>query len=111
MAGEAKKKFRKEGQMSRIPDTLKQRPPFARKDSMAKRNKRQSGTGSIVQEKSGLAILWPEYIILETGERKRKMRYEFLGSISRTEAGAKLIDRVAQARRDPPRRLELPLTF
>lgn len=77
---------------------------------MAKR-KRQCGTGSIVREKSGLAIRWPEYILLETGERKRKMKYEFLGDISEREASGKLIERVAQARRDPPKPIKAPLTF
>lgn len=97
--------------MTTIPDTLKQRPPFAGKDLMAKRHKRQSGTGSIVEEENGLAIRWPEYVIAETGERKRKMRYAFLGPVSRTEAGAALIERIAQARRDPPRPVSVPLTF
>lgn len=71
---------------------------------MAKR-KRQCGTGSIIHEKLGLAIRWPEYILLGDGGRKRKMRYEFLGEVSEREASTTLLERVARARRDGPKPL------
>jgi integrase len=73
--------------------------------------KRQFGSGSIVREKHGLAIRWPEYILLETGARKRKMCYEFLGLVSEREASKTLTDRIAQARRDPPKAFNAPVTF
>jgi integrase len=78
---------------------------------MAQRQKRQCGTGSIVHEKHGLAIRWPEYYLLETGERKRKMRYAFLGDVSEREASSQLLDRVVQARRDPPKPITAPVMF
>jgi integrase len=80
------------------------------RDSMAPK-KRQGGSGSIVREKHGLAIRWPEYVITEAGDRMRRMRYEFLGNVSERDAGGTLVDRIAQARRDPPKLLAAPPLF
>lgn len=87
--------------------TPKQRPP--EKELLL--GKRQLGSGSIVKEKCGLAIRWPEYVIDETGERKRKMRYELLGPVNKTEAEDALRDRIQKARRDPPRPANVSVTF
>jgi len=77
-----------------------------------KKRKRQCGTGSIVREKNGLAIRWPEYVLIEDGSRKRKMRYEFLGPVSERDAGNTLTERVAQALKEGPKPLQkAPLTF
>lgn len=79
---------------------------------MAAKPKRQCGTGSIVIEKNGRAIRWAEYHVLDAGERKRKMRYEFLGDVTEREASDALQDRLVQARRDGPKRApQAPLTF
>jgi integrase len=97
--------------MNTIPDARESRGAIEGNFMAQHKPKRQSGTGSIVREKLGLAIRWPEYVLLDTGERKRKMRYEFLGPVSEREAGSRLIDRVAQTRHDPPKLARLPLTF
>jgi len=71
------------------------------------KRKRQCGTGSIVQEESGLAIRWPEYVVLPDGQRRRKMRYELLEGATAREANDKLLERITKARRDGPKPLEV----
>jgi len=48
--------------------------------------KRDWGSGSIVNEKRGLAIRWSETVLLKDGRRRRQMKYEFLGDVSRRKA-------------------------
>jgi hypothetical protein len=68
---------------------------------MAK-EKRQWGTGSIIQEKRGLAIRWSETVISKDGKRRRKMKYELLGDVTERKANMVLIERTAAARRRGP---------
>jgi integrase len=86
-----------------MSSTLEQRKPEETDDFMAnKKRKRTWGTGSIVEEKLGLAIRWSETIIGKDGKNRRKWKYEFLGNVSRREAEDALIDRRSQSRRAGP---------
>lgn len=61
--------------------------------------KREWGTGSIVKESRGLAIRWSETVLQKDGTRRRKMKYEFLGPVSRQKAKQMLANRITESRR------------
>ena len=63
---------------------------------MAQR-KRQYGSGCLLRRKGGWAIRWRETEICPDGTRKRVLRYETLGEMSRKKAGDILAQRVAAA--------------
>ncbi len=67
--------------------------------SKSAKPKRPPGTGSIVVEKMGLAIRWPEYVIGKDAKRRRKYRYEFIGDVSERKANRILTDRIADSSR------------
>lgn len=96
--------------MHTISPALERRKPVeGKEDFMARQRKkrlngkRQGGTGSIVYEKNGLAIRWPEYQLLPEGGKKRIMRYEFLGAVTAREASNKLTERRARALQEGPK--------
>ena len=61
------------------------------------RRKRQYGTGCLLRRKGGWAIRWRETEIDPDGRRKRVLRYETLGEMSRKQAKDILALRVAAA--------------
>ena len=63
---------------------------------MAQR-KRQYGSGGLIEKGKGWAIRWRELEIAPDGTRKRVLRYERLGPMSRREASAILAQKVAAA--------------
>src|SRR5262245_49766958 len=73
--------------------------------------KRPPGTGSIIYEKSGLAIRWPTYVVGKDGKRRRRYRYELLGDVSERKANRILADRIAEANRTGTQTLKEIPTF
>jgi integrase len=61
------------------------------------RRKRQYGSGSLFKEGKGWAIRWREREIAPDGTIKKRLRYEALGSMSRTEAGEILRRKLAES--------------
>lgn len=61
------------------------------------RRKRQYGSGCLLAKGGGWAIRWREMEIAPDGARKRVLRYETLGSMSRREAAGILAQKVAAA--------------
>ena len=59
------------------------------------RRKRQYGSGSLFKRGRGWAIRWREPEIAPDGTTRKVLRYETLGTISRTEASGILQQRVA----------------
>src|SRR5690348_12188723 len=81
------KEWLPETRMNRIAPTLEQPGPIEETENFVlaqnkKKEKRQWGTGSVLHEKLGLAIRWSEYVTGKDGQRRRKMRYEFVGKVS-----------------------------
>jgi len=69
------------------------------------RRKRQYGSGSLFKEGRGWAIRWREREIAPDGAIKKRLCYEALGTMSRTEAGEILRRRMAEfGSRDGPTR-------
>ena len=63
---------------------------------MAQR-KRQYGSGCLLKKKGGWQIRWRETEISPDGTRRRVLRFETLGKMSRREANSILAQRVATA--------------
>lgn len=68
------------------------------------RRKRQYGSGCLLAKGGGWAIRWREMEIAPDGARKRVLRYETLGSMSRREAADILAQKVAAAGGKTPMR-------
>jgi integrase len=68
------------------------------------RRKRQYGSGCLLAKGGGWAIRWREMEIAPDGTRKRVLRYETLGSMSRREAADILAQKVAAAGGKTPMR-------
>lgn len=68
------------------------------------RRKRQYGSGCLLAKGGGWAIRWREREIAPDGTRKRVLRYETLGSMSRREAADILAQKVAAAGGKAPMR-------
>ena len=71
---------------------------------MARRKKRQYGSGCLLAKGGGWVIRWRENEIAPDGTRKRMLRHEKLGSMSRREAGDILSQKVATAGGKTPTR-------
>ena len=65
------------------------------------RRKRQYGSGCLLRRKGGWALRWRETEIGPDGTRKRVLRYETLGEMSRKQAKDILAQRVAAASTKP----------
>jgi len=76
---------------------------------MARKKKRQYGTGCLLPRGRRWAIRWREQEIASDGSVKRILRYENLGSISRTEAARILAQRIVQA--GTPTKAPVRMTF
>ena len=61
------------------------------------RSKRQYGSGCLLKRGKGWAIRWREIEIAPDGTKKRVLRYETLGPMSRRQAAQILAQRVATA--------------
>ena len=61
------------------------------------RRKRQYGSGCLLRRKGGWAIRWRETEIGADGTKKRVLRYQTLGKMSRKQAGDILVQRIAVA--------------
>ncbi len=68
------------------------------------RRKRQYGSGCLLAKGGGWAIRWREMEIAPDGTRKRVLRYETLGSMSRREAAGILAQKVTAAGGKTPMR-------
>jgi integrase len=90
----------------RIEGRLNREGPTRGKEvsRMAER-KRQYGSGCLLQRGKGWAIRWRELEIRPDGSRKRVLRYENLGPISRRQASDILSQRLAAAGKAPVRSL------
>lgn len=74
---------------------------------MAQR-RRQYGSGGLIEKGKGWAIRWRELEIAPDGTRKRALRYERLGPMSRREAAAILAQKVAGSGSKTPTRSRVP---
>src|SRR5258706_7711363 len=71
--------------------------PTGRKDcSRMARRKRQYGSGSLFKEGRGWAIRWREMEIAPNGTIKKRLCYQALGNISRSEASETLRRKMAE---------------
>ncbi len=61
------------------------------------RSKRQYGSGCLLKRGKGWAIRWRELEIAPDGTRKKALRYETLGEVTRKEAANALAQRMAAA--------------
>lgn len=68
------------------------------------RKKRQYGSGCLFKEGRGWAIRWREVEIAPDGSRRRVLRYEALGEVSRKTASDILAEKLAVARGKTPGR-------
>jgi len=68
------------------------------------RTKRQYGSGCLLKRGKGWAIRWREFEIAPDGTKKKVLRYERLGEISRKDAGEQLAHKLASAGTNGPTR-------
>src|SRR5713101_7220672 len=68
------------------------------------RTKRQYGSGCLLKRGRGWAIRWREFEIAPDGTKKKVLRYERLGEISRKDAGEQLAQKLASAGTNGPTR-------
>jgi len=59
------------------------------------RTKRQYGSGCLLKRRKGWVIRWREFEIAPDGSKKKALRYERLGEMSRKEAAAQLAQKLA----------------
>ena len=62
---------------------------------MARQKRRQYGSGCLLKRGRGWAIRWREMEIAPDGTRRKVLRYEALGEITRKEASNMLAQRTA----------------
>jgi hypothetical protein len=70
---------------------------------MARKRKRQYGSGCLFERGRGWAIRWRELEIAPDGTKQRVLRYENLGEMTRREAASILSQRLALAGKGPVR--------
>jgi len=84
---------------------LRQREPVRKEliSSMARKRKRQYGSGTVVQEGTGLAIRWREPVLMPDGSIEQRRRYQALGPVSRKEAARRLAEKLVEggSQREP----------
>jgi integrase len=68
------------------------------------RTKRQYGSGCLIEEGRGWAIRWREWEIAPDGTKRRALRYEALGQVSRKKASETLAQKVVAAKGKGPTR-------
>jgi hypothetical protein len=70
---------------------------------MARKRKRQYGSGTVVQEGTGLAIRWREPVLMPDGSIEQRRRYQALGPVSRKEAARRLAEKLVEggSQREP----------
>ncbi len=68
------------------------------------RTRRQYGSGCLLTTRRGFAIRWQELEIGPDGTRRRVLRYQALGRITRKEAGEILAQKIAAAASPTPQR-------
>jgi integrase len=70
-------------------------PAREKRVSRMGRSKRQHGTGCLLKRGRGFAIRWRELEIAPDGTKRRILRYEALGDVTRKEASDTLAQRIA----------------
>jgi integrase len=78
---------------------VKQREPVGGKEnsSMARKKKRQYGSGEVLKRGAGLAIRWREPLLEPDGRIKYRRRYEALGPVSQKEAARRLAEKLVES--------------
>ena len=88
-----------------IEPRLNREEPTGGKDvSRMAQTKRQYGSGCLLQRGKGWTIRWRELEIAPDGTKKKVLRYERLGEISRKKAAEQLAQKVAAAGTSGPTR-------
>src|SRR5262249_7985089 len=68
------------------------------------RTKRQYGSGCLLKRGRGWAIRWRELEIAPDGQKRRVLRYQTLGEISRRQAADILSQKLTEAGTNTPKR-------
>ena len=85
------------------PELQHEEPTRGKGFSHMARKKRQYGSGCLLKRGKGWAIRWREMEIAPDGTRKKVLRYETLGEVTRKQASNTLAQRLAAAGNDKGR--------